>query len=117
MSNRAVLGDVVLPLAARGAGTFTSGPVANAGQAQDVFLHVYCSAASGTTPTLNVSLEESNDGSSWTAITGSAAAQLTAAGNTGGNATPSKQYVRATSTVAGTTPSFTYRVALTYLGE
>jgi hypothetical protein len=117
MASRAVLGDVALPLAARGTGTFAGGPVAPAGEIQDVFLHVYCSAASGTTPTLNVSLEESDDGSTWTAIAGSAVPQLTAAGNAGGNATPAKKYVRATSVVAGTTPSFTYRVALTYLGE
>lgn len=79
-----------------------SGPVANAGVAQAVVLGVHCSVITGTTPTLDVSLEESNDGASWTAITGSAITQLTAAGNRVAYAKVSKQYVRATATVGGT---------------
>lgn len=111
MSLRPVLGDWVLPTAARGAGTYTSGPLANAGQASDVLMSVHCTASSGT-PTLDVSLEESADGTTWTAIPGSAITQLTAAGNRVAAAAVSKNFVRATSTVAGTTPSMTYRVVL-----
>lgn len=113
MSLKPVLADVALPSAARGSGTFVSGPVANAGAASDVVLLVHVTAASGTGPTLNASLEESADGvGSWTAIPGSATAQLTAAGNAMANGLATKPFVRVTSAVAGTTPSFTYRATL-----
>ncbi len=107
---RLLLGDVALPSAARGSGTVQSGPVATSGVAGDVLLAVHCTAASGTSPTLNVSLEESADGASgWTAVTGSSIAQMTAAGNAMAYASPSKSFVRVTATVAGTTPSFTFK--------
>ncbi|MGW1595252.1 hypothetical protein [Streptomyces sp. NPDC002343] len=112
MGLRNVQADVALASAARSAGTFTSGPVAAAGGAADVLLTVHCTAASGTTPTLDASLEESADGSSWTAVPGSAITQLTATGNRVAYAAVTKNYVRVTSTVAGTTPSVTYRAAV-----
>lgn len=111
------MGDLALPSAARGAGTFTSGPVAPAGTAADAVLLVHCTAVAGTTPTLNASLEESDDGSSWTAVTGSAITQLSAAGNAVANARINKSYVRVTSTVAGTTPTVTYRVTVLVIPE
>lgn len=116
MGLRAVQGDAALPSAARNAGTYQSGPIANAGAAADVLLAVHVSAVGGT-PTLDASLEESNDGSSWTAIPGSAITQLTAAGNRLAFATTTKQYVRVTSTVAGTTPSVTYRAVVMVIPE
>src|SRR4051812_31143163 len=103
MGLRQVFGDVSLPSAARGAGTYTGSPVANAGVASDVLMSVHCTASSGT-PTLNCSLEESADGTTWTAVPGSAITQLTAAGNQMASAAVTKNYVRPTSTVAGTTP-------------
>jgi hypothetical protein len=115
MGLRPVLGDVALPLTARAAGTFVSGPVAPSGAAGDVVLLVHCAAASGTTPTLDVSLEESADGSSWSAVTGSAVTQITAAGNRVGYATASKAFVRVTSAVGGTTPSVTFKATLLIL--
>src|SRR5438309_5351391 len=106
---RLIEGDVALPSAARGSGTVTSGPIAGSGFAGDVLLAVHCTAASGTSPTLNASLEESADGvGSWTAIAGSSVTQLVAAGNAMAFAAASKPFVRVTSAVAGTTPSFTY---------
>ena len=111
MGLRPVLGDVALPSAARAAGTYTSGPAAAAGQATDVVLMIHVTATSGT-PTLNCSLEASADGSSWSAVAGSSTAQLTAAGNAVAAATVTKNYVRATTTVAGTTPSVTFRATL-----
>ncbi len=117
MGLRPVLGDVALPSAARGSGTVTSGPVANAGMAADVVMMVHCTAASGTGPTLDCSLEESADGTTWTAVPNSAATQLTAAGNRVAGASVTKNLVRVTSTVGGTTPSFTYRVTLLIIPE
>lgn len=116
MGLRAVQGDVALPSAARGAGTYVSGPVANPGVASDVVLLVHATATSGT-PTLNASLEESTDGTSWTAVPGSSIAQLSAAGNASANARITKPYVQVTSVVAGTTPSVTYRAAVLVIPE
>jgi hypothetical protein len=108
---RPVFADTALASAARGAGTYTSGPVAAAGVAAEVILTVHATAVSGT-PTLDASLEESADGSSWTAITGSSITQLTAAGNRTATAVVTKNYLRVTSAVAGTTPSVTYSASL-----
>lgn len=116
MGLRSAQGDVALPLAARAAGTYVSGPIANAGAVADVVVMVHATASSGT-PTLNVSLEESDDASSWTAVAGSAIPQLSAAGNAMANARPAKNYVRVTSVVAGTTPNVTYRVAVMVFSE
>ncbi len=104
--------DVALPSVARAAGTYTSGSLATPGAAIHVVLMVHCTAASGTGPTLNTSLEQSNDGTTWTAVAGSGTAQLAAAGNAMSTALITDDYVRVTSTVAGTTPSFTYSASV-----
>jgi hypothetical protein len=117
MGLRNVLGDVALTLSAQAAGTVVSGPIANSGAAADVLVMAHVTAVSGS-PTLNYSLEESADGvSSWTAVTGSAGAQLTAAGNSMANARASKAFVRVTATVAGTTPTVTGRIAVAIFTE
>lgn len=116
MGLREVMGDIAVVQAAAGAGTYVSGPVANPGVAADVVLLVHVSAVGGT-PTLNASLEESTDNSTWTAITGSAITQLTTTGNALANARPTKSYVRVTSVVAGTSPSVTYRATVLVIPE
>lgn len=117
MSLRQVNMDEALPSAARAAGTFTSGALAVPGAAVHVLVGVHCTAASGTGPTLNTSLQQSNDGTTWTTVTGSGTAQLTAAGNALAMAFITDDYVRTTSTVAGTTPSFTFSIAVALASE
>lgn len=117
MSLRDVSGDAALPSAARAAGTHVSGSIANPGRAAHVLLLVHVTAASGTGPTLNVSLEQSNDGTTWAAVPGSGTSQLAAAGNTQGNAAVTDDYVRVTATVGGTTPSFTFTAAVLLFSE
>lgn len=117
MGLRAGVGDVALTLTQRGAGTYTSGPIAAAGTAADMFFGVHATAVSGT-PTLDVSLEQSADGASWSAITGSAVSQLTAAGNRVGFASVSANFVRVTATVGGTaTPTVTFRATALLIPE
>ncbi|MDF5755816.1 hypothetical protein [Spongiactinospora sp. TRM90649] len=116
MGLRPVFGDTVLSSAARGAGTHVSGPAAAAGMAADVLLMVHVTAVSGT-PTLNCSLEQSADGSSWSAVPGSSTTQLTAAGNAVAAAGVTANFVRITATVAGTTPSVTFKAALLVVPE
>ncbi len=71
-----------------------------------------CGAASGTTPTLDVKMQESDDNSSFADISGATFAQLTAAGLKELHFQAKKRYVRAVATVAGTSPSFTFAVLL-----
>lgn len=110
MSMRQVNGDTVLTGSSAGAGTYTSGTLPT-GYAADVLLMIHVTTATGTGHSLTVSLEESNDGSTWTAVPQSAAAALTAPGSALSNSRTTKQLVRVTATIVGTTPVFTYRVA------
>jgi hypothetical protein len=116
MGLRNVMGDIAVNQTAAGAGTYVSGPVANPGLASDVVLLVHVSAVTGT-PTLNASLEQSDDNVTYTAVTGSSITQLTAAGNAQANARITKGYVRVTSAVAGTTPAVTYRATVLVIPE
>lgn len=106
-------GDIALTLTAAGAGTTKSGGVGASGTAACVLVLVHCTALTGTTPTLDVSLEESTTGeSAWTAVASSSTPQITAAGNFMAFAVPAKNFVRVSATVAGTTPSATAKVAI-----
>ena len=117
MGLRAVLGDVVLTGTAASAGT-NSGPIANPGSAADVVCFIHVSAITGTTPTLAVAIEQSTDGSSYSAVTGGGtSANITAAGNATINARITAPYVRVTSTIGGTTPAVTYRVLALVIPE
>ena len=73
-------------------------------------------AASGTSATLDVKLQESDDNSTFTDISGATHTQLT---DSDSNTTEviqtakrSKRYVRAVATLAGTSPSFATSVTL-----
>jgi hypothetical protein len=78
------------------------------------FVAVLDSAAgTGTTPTCDVKLQDSDDGSTgWADVTGAAFTQVVAAASrqkllvTAGT----KRYIRAAWTIGGTTPSFTFSV-------
>lgn len=70
-------------------------------------------AVSGTTPTLDVKLQESTDNSSWSDISGATFTQVTAANQRQAiRCLRSKRYVRAVADVGGTTPSFTMCVEI-----
>ncbi len=74
-------------------------------------------AGSGTSPTLDVTIEDSADGSTgWAAIPGAAFTQVTdAAGATESiavNLDNAKRYVRGVDTVTGTTPTFVRAVVM-----
>ncbi|MFD3777351.1 hypothetical protein [Streptomyces sp. NPDC058612] len=114
MPVRPAQADVALPPLARTASA-ASGPVAAAGGASVAVLLVHCSAASGTTPTLDAVLEQSADGSSWSTVTGSGITQLTAAGNRIGGGAVTANYVRAALSIGGTTPSFTCSASIFFV--
>ncbi len=74
------------------------------------------SAGTGTTPTLDVKLQHSDDNSTYADVTGGAFTQVTDVAGTAGvqvkrvNVSDLKRYVRAIGTIAGTTPSFDFGV-------
>jgi hypothetical protein len=116
MSLRTVLGDVVLKSAAQPAGTYSSGPVSNAGAAGSVVVLVHISAVSGSSQSLIVKLQSSPDASTWSDIPGATSTTLTALGSTSFNALVDNVYVQAVATVGGTgTPIVTFRVAVLVL--
>lgn len=82
------------------------------GGAGNLFVTAHVSAVSGTSPTLNLKLQDSPDNSTWSDVTGATGAQLTAAGNQVFAGYSTKPYVRVVATVGGTTPSFTAHVAV-----
>ena len=72
------------------------------------------SAGTGTTPTLNVKLQHSDDNSTFADVTAGAFTQVTDVSGTAGiqvlkvNVSDLKRYLRVVGTTAGTTPSFDF---------
>jgi hypothetical protein len=106
--------DMAFQNQTQAAGTFNSGPLANAGLASWCVLYANVSAASGTTHTLDVKLQGSNDSETWTDIAGAAITQITGTSNTATTSGPIPyDYVQAVATVGGTgTPSVTFAAAV-----
>lgn len=71
-------------------------------------------AGTGTTPTLDVKIQDSADGSTgWADIAGAAFTQVTNAASQqkiGVDLDSCRGYIRAVATIGGTTPSFTFSV-------
>lgn len=110
MGLREVFGDTVLTGTTAAAGA-SSGPIANPGVINDIIVLTHVSAITGTSPTLSVAVEQSDDNSTYTAVTGGSGANITAAGSQSINCRVTKPYVRVTTTIGGTTPAVTYRVS------
>lgn len=73
--------------------------------------HLHVLSAAGTNPTLNVEIEDSADGATGWAIAGTFT-QKTAASYQVITLASVKRYIRVKSTIAGTTPDFSYAVAV-----
>lgn len=98
-------------LAASAARTVTgdSGVLSGYGGASTLRLQLDVTAASGTTPTLDVVVEDTLDGTNWNTV--GTFAQKTAAGREVVNVTtPFADRIRVRWTVGGTIPSFTFSV-------
>lgn len=100
----------------------TTHPSFETGDAGVVYVEVAVASASGTTPTLTVVVEGSNDGTNWFELgtigangyrsgpIGTAPSNFTGAGTVRA-AFPAMQFVRTRSVIGGTTPSFNYAIA------
>ena len=75
-------------------------------------------AGSGTSPTLDVKLQESSDDSTWSDISGATFTQVTDGGagfeKISINTNDTERYLRAVATLGGTTPAFVFGVSLVY---
>jgi hypothetical protein len=82
------------------------------GFSQRLVLYVHVTAASGTTPTLVVNLEDSHDGTNYATVA-STSPNITAAGyHRLGVTVPFGENLRVSWVIAGTTPSFTFSVSV-----
>jgi len=80
---------------------------------QDAMLTLEVGTVSGTSPTLAIKLQESDDNSSFSDVTGATLTTVTATGNSqimriSNLNTTRKRYLRAVATIGGTTPSFAF---------
>lgn len=92
-----------------GPGFSTYGPITG------MVVVITVSAASGTTPTLDIDLEDSVDGgSTWNKVADTNASNITTTGTTVARinlvATPCTELLRFKWTIGGTTPSFTFKI-------
>lgn len=102
--------DVVVASAARTT-SGNSGILSGYGGAKTLRCQLDVTAASGVTPTLNVLVEDTLDGTNFYTV--GTFAQKTAAGREAVNVTlPFTDRLRVTWTTAGTTPSFTFSVSI-----
>jgi len=95
-----------------GAQTVTNTSLAvNVGQFRSVVVFLNVTAVSGTTPSMTVKIQDTGDGTNWV-DTGSAFAPVTAAGIFRLVVPDLGLFLRAVSTITGTTPSFTYSLVV-----
>lgn len=106
-----------LTLHASGASTVTSHTSSiEVGEYLEALVCLNCTAASGTTPTLTVTIQASDDqGTTWYNLPGGAFTQLTTTGTQAIQINTFGDYIRANYVIAGTTPSFTF--ALKVVGK
>lgn len=100
------------PTAARTATGQTSGIDLQTYDGDVVFL-LDSAAGSGTSPTLDVTIEDSADNSSFAAISGAAFTQVTGTASAQKlvvNKDSARRYVRVKYTIGGSSPSFTFSV-------
>lgn len=101
----------------------TTGATVETREGGCVHVEVNVTAASGTTPTMTVVIEGSNDGTNWYTLAtfgsngyaagavATAPANFTAAAGPIRGCVPAMQFIRSRSVIGGTTPSFTYAVS------
>lgn len=84
-------------------------PLLEAGAQKEMRAVLDVGTVTGTTPTLDVKLQESDtSGGTYTDIAGATFAQKTAAGNEVISFSARKRWLRAVYTIGGTTPNFTF---------
>lgn len=101
-----------------GTGVNDTGQASAFTSANGGFIIVHVTAVSGTTPTLSIALQDSDDNATFLATSpATATVSITAIGSYFVDITDTslRRFVRYASTIGGTTPSFTYTVAFVRL--
>lgn len=107
--------DITLAAAASRT-TSSNGSAVDVGGAHTLRLALVCSSRSGTSPTLDVKVQTSPDGTNWYDV--AAFAQITAAGTSYKSFSGLDRYVRAAWTIGGSsTPTFAFSVAGELVGQ
>jgi hypothetical protein len=75
-----------------------------------VIAYLNITAASGTTPTLDIKFQDSPDNVTFHDIPSAAFTQAITTGTQRLSVTPAGRYIRAVATITGTTPSFTFDI-------
>jgi len=107
---------LVLAAAARRTSTLTGTGIDVLHYEGVALLALNASAGTGTTPTLDVKLQHSDDNTTFADVTAGAFTQVTDVAGTAGvqvkkvNVSDLKRYLRVIGTIAGTTPSFDFGV-------
>lgn len=91
--------------------TFTTSSADTGDYRRYMVVYLDVTAVSGTSPTLNVVLEDSPNGQDWFPVPGAAFTQVTAVGKQRLVVEHSGDFIRAVGTIAGTTPSFTSKIS------
>lgn len=86
-----------------------SGPLSGYGPAQTLRAQLNVTAASGTSPTLDVVIEDTLDGTNWNAV-GTFAQKIATGREVINVTTPFADRLRVRWTIGGTGPSFTFAV-------
>lgn len=97
----------LLPSASRG-DNGVSGNGIFVGENQEAVFYLNVTAASGTTPTLDVVIEDTIDGTNWDTV--ASFTQATTTGREVRRASNFSRYMRVSYTLGGTTPDFTFSV-------
>jgi hypothetical protein len=108
-SGGAIHGESVVPVPSTTQTATGSGTGFSMETAATLRLTLNITAVSGTTPSMTVNVQTSEDGSTWTAVASFAAA--TAVSTQRKVFTGLDRYARVTWTISGTTPSFTFSVS------
>lgn len=107
---------IVLQASAAQTATGNSSAV-EVGEYTEALVTLNCTAASGTTPTMTVKVQTSDDkGTTWYDLPSGGFTQLTAAGKQALQITCFGDYIRALWTIGGSTPSFTFVMNVTGKG-
>lgn len=88
-----------------------NGAAVELGDKANLRLDLAVTAASGTSPSMTVKIQDSPDGSSWTDVSGGAFTAATTTTTQHLKVGPVDRFVRHVATITGTTPSFTYSVS------
>ena len=113
---QALLANDSRTASANGTGFDTQG--SNDVEGEAIFILASDAASAGSSPTLDVKLQESDDNSSFSDISGATFTQVTDAASTQKisiNTNDYGRYIRAVGTIGGTSsPAFTYAVVMVY---